>query len=103
MKAPRAGLATDALNALRMFLAHIPSSSSASHARRELRNYLRETLTTDHICSVVDLNRMVDVALLESHLAWKERKTKESEDDGTQSFFSASHSNDFRPFEKLLW
>lgn len=102
MKSPRAGLASDALTALKMFLSIVPPSSSASHARRELRVYLRDTLTTEHVCSVVDLSRMINEALLESHLASKAQKNA-SRDGATTSFFSASHSNDFRPYEKLLW
>lgn len=102
MKSARAGLAADALNALRMLLMRIPATSSASHSRHELRDYLRETLTTDHVCSVVDLSRMINEALMESHLASKSQK-KASGDSAASSFFSASHSGDFRPYEKLLW
>jgi hypothetical protein len=80
----------------------IPASSSASHSRRELRNYLRETLTTEHICNVVDLNGMINEALMESRLA-SEAQKKASADGASAAFFSVAHSNDFRPYERLLW
>ena len=102
MKSARAGLAADALNALCMLLLHVPATSSASHPRRELRGYLRETLTTEHICGVVDLNWMINEALIESHLASKAQKTATG-DSAALSFFSASQSGDFRPYEKILW
>jgi len=102
MKSARAGLAADALNSLRMLLVQIPVASSASHSRRELRNFLRETITTEHVCGVVGLNQMINDALMESYLASKAQKAA-SGDSAASSFFSASHSGDFRPYEKLLW
>lgn len=103
MKSARAGLATDSLNAIRMMLTHIPATSSASHSRRELREFFRETLTTDHICGIVDLNRMINEALMESHVAMKAAQKKPVGDDATSTFFSASQSGNFRPYEKLVW
>jgi hypothetical protein len=101
IKSARAGLATDALNILRILIHKTPATTSGSLARRELRNYLRESLTTDHICSVVDLNRMITNALMESQLASKVQK-KASDDNAISAFFS-EHSGDYRHFEKLLW
>lgn len=79
----------------------MPSSTSDNLASRELRNYLRESLTTDHICSVVNLNRMITDALMESHLASKVEK-KAAGDSANSAFFS-KHSGDYRHFEILLW
>lgn len=103
MKSARAGLATDSLNAMRMMLSHIPATSSASHPRRELREFFRETLSTDHVCSIVDLNQMIIEALVESHVAMKAAQKKPEGDVAASTFFSASQSGNFRPYEKLLW
>lgn len=103
IKSARAGLATDALNILQMLIHKMPATTSGSLARRELRNYFRESLTTDHICNVVDLNRMITIALSESHLASKVQK-KASDDNAILAFFHFSdHSGDYRLYEKLLW
>lgn len=103
MKSARAGLATDSLNAMRMMLSHIPATSSTSHSRRELREFFRETLTKYHICGVVDLNRMLNEALIESHIANKATQKTLVGDDPASTFFAASQSGTFRPYEKLLW
>ena len=100
---PRATLATDSLNALRMMVSHVPVTSSTTRSRRELRELFRETLTTEQICSVVDLNRMINEALIESHLAMKAAQKTSVGEDASSTFFSASHSGSFRPYEKLLW
>lgn len=100
---PRATLATDSLNALRMMVSYVPVTSSTTRSRRELRELFRETLTTEQICSVVDLNRMINEALIESHLAMKAAQKTSVGEDASSTFFSASHSGSFRPYEKLLW
>jgi hypothetical protein len=79
----------------------MPATTSANLASRELRNYLRESLKSDHVCSVVDLSRMITDALMESHLASKVQ-TKASGSSATSAFFS-EHSGDYRHFERLLW
>lgn len=103
MMSPRATLATDSLNALRMMVSHIPPTSSANRSRRELREFLREALTTEQICSIVDLNRMINEALIESHVAMKAAQETSVSENASSTFFSASPSGSFRPYEKLLW
>jgi hypothetical protein len=79
----------------------MPSSTSDNLASRELRTYLRESLTTDHVCSVVDVSQMITDALMESHLASKLEK-KASVGSVSSAFFS-KHSGDYRHVEILLW
>ena len=103
MKSIRAGLATDSLNALRMLLLPARVGAPANSARRELRRYIRETLTTEHVCSIVDLSRMLGEALIDSHVAHKKALDENATSGGTSTFFTASHPGGYRHFERMLW
>ena len=87
MKSAGAGLAADALNALNVLLLHVPATR---HPPRELRGYLREALATEHTCGVVEMNCMINEALIEPHLAAKSQKTATGV-SAALLFFSASN------------
>lgn len=71
MESTRSGLASDALTTLRLLVEQMPSTSSASTARRDLRDFLRETMSTDHVCGVVELNELIGYVLMDASMEWR--------------------------------
>lgn len=100
MKSTRSGLATDALTTMRLIVEQIPSTSSASTAHRDLRDFLRETMSTDHVCGVVELNELIGYVLMEASTAWLAKKKAPGESGNA---ILDTHCGDYFHYERQLW